>query len=294
MRTVQPALFVPPAPGAALPWLRREWPTLAGLLALYLPTFVSLARDAWLQPDHWHEPVILGVCLYLLWTRRAWWLHAVPAAAGSARAWWLVGTGLLLYVLGRSQGVVSLEMASLIPVLAGLLWWRRGPGALRAVAFPIGFLAFAVPLPFFFIDWLSGGLKATVSQIVSDLLYGAGYPVAHQGVVLTVGPYQLLVADACSGMNSLYSLAALGVLYLHLRGELGFARRALLLAALAPIAVAANVFRVLTLVLLTFYFGESAAQGAMHVVLGLGAFAVALLLLVGVDRLTGLAWRGRT
>jgi len=293
MRTVQPVLFVPPAPGASLAWLRHEWPMLAGLALLYLPTFVYLARDAWLQPDHWHEPVILGVCLYLLWAARGAWLHAVPAV-GSARAGWLIALGLALYVLGRSQGVVSLQMLSLMPVLAGLVWWRRGPGALRAVAFPIGFLAFAVPLPFFFMDWLSGGLKATVSQLVSELLYRAGYPVAHQGVVLSVGPYQLLVADACSGLNSLYSLAALGVLYLHLRGPQGLAQRALLIASLAPIAVAANVFRVLALVLLTYYFGESAGQGAAHALLGLGAFAVALGLLVGVDRLAGLAWRGRT
>lgn len=290
MRTVQPVLFVPPAPGATLPWLRHEWPTLAGLAALYLPTFATLARDAWQQPDHWHEPAILAVCLYLLWVKRAWWLHAVPAD-GAVRGWWPIGAGLALYALGRSQGIVSLEMASLMPVLAGLVWCRRGAGALRAVTFPIGYLAFAVPLPFFFIDWLSGGLKATVSQIVSELLYRAGYPIAHQGVVLSIGPYQMLVADACSGMNSLYSLAALGLLYLHLRDYSGSAQRALLLASLVPIAVAANVFRVLLLVLLTYYFGETAAQGAMHPLLGFGTFAFALALLIGVDRLTGLLWR---
>lgn len=286
MRTVPQTLFVPPVPGDVLPWLRHDWPILAGLLALYLPTFASLAQDAWRLPEHWHEPAILSMCLYLLWIKRAAWLHAVPAI-GSARGWVAVGAGLVLYALGRSQGMVSLEMASLMPVLAGLVWWRRGRGALRAVAFPIGFLAFAVPLPFFFIDWVSGGLKATVSQWVSTLLYHVGYPIAHQGVVLSIGQYQLLVADACSGLNSLYSLAAMGVLYLHLRGQTGIARRALLLASLVPIALAANVFRVLVLVLLTYYFGETAAQGVAHPLLGFGTFALALGLLVGVDRLTG-------
>ncbi|MCV4655922.1 archaeosortase/exosortase family protein, partial [Escherichia coli] len=84
----------------------------------------------------------------------------------------------------------------------------------RVLAFPLLFLVFMVPLPQMVIDSVTASLKQAVSAIDEDLLYFIGYPIARSGVVLMVGQYQLLVADACSGLNSMFSLTSLGVLYL--------------------------------------------------------------------------------
>ena len=67
-----------------------------------------------------------------------------------------------------------------------------------------------IPLPGIIVDAVTGPLKQWISVIVVELLYDVGYPISRNGVVLTIGQYQMLVADACSGLHSMYSLSALG------------------------------------------------------------------------------------
>ena len=140
-----------------------------------------------------------------------------------------------------------------------------------------------VPLPGALIDLITGPLKAWVSTIVEQLLYLAGYPVARTGVVLTIGPYQLLIADACSGLNSMFSLGALGALYIYLVGHAQRWRITLLSALVLPIAFAANVVRVIVLVMITFYMGDEAGQGFLHGFSGMVLFVTALSLYLSLD-----------
>jgi exosortase B len=263
--------------------LKEWWPVVVGLLVLYVPTVVELSGDVWRQEDHWHEPVLLAVSLYLMWRKGVLAPGARPASGG---CWWLIGTGLVMYVVSRALGVLSVEMLSMIPVFAGAIWLMRGRAALKALVFPVVFLVFAVPMPPFLIDWISGGLKTYVSNVVTAGLYYLGYPIAREGVVIMIGPYQLLVADACSGMRSLYSLTALGLLYVYIKGYRNPLRSVTLVASLLPIGLAANILRVALLALLTFHFGESMAEGAVHDILGIGVFVVDLALLLVMDRLT--------
>jgi EpsI family protein len=109
--------------------------------------------------------------------------------------------------------------------------------------------------------------------------------------VIDMGGHQMLVADACSGMNSIVSLAALTLLYTHLTGPSSARRWIVLLASVIPIAIAANVLRVLALALIAYHFGDDAAQGAIHTAAGLLVFIVAFLLLTGLDSLFGLRAR---
>src|SRR6185436_18346520 len=162
--------------------------------------------------------------------------------------------------------------------------------ALRRYAFALGFLLFLIPLPGFILDAATTPLKSAVSVAVEWLLQLAGYPVERSGVVLSLGDNQMLVADACSGLNSIFSLFALGLLYTHLTGPSSKVRTAVLLAAVLPIAIAANILRVTALVLITVHFGEEAAMGFMHGLAGLLVFIAALAMLVGLDRLI----RGQT
>ncbi len=162
---------------------------------------------------------------------------------------------------------------------------------MRAAAFPILFIAFMLPLPGPFVDALTGPLKQSVSWIAESILYSIGYPIARSGVTLSIGQYQLLVADACSGLNSMFSLAALGVLYLHLVQHASRWRNALILLSIVPIAFVANVIRVMILVLVTYHFGDEAGQGAIHGAAGMVLFAIALVLFFGLDALLGLVDR---
>ncbi|MBN4836489.1 archaeosortase/exosortase family protein, partial [Enterobacter hormaechei] len=91
-----------------------------------------------------------------------------------------------------------------------------GWSALKRAWFPILFLVFSVPLPGAFVQAITMPLKHAVSVVAEKILYLAGYPIGRSGVVLVIGPYQLLVADACSGLNSLFTLEALGLLYMKI------------------------------------------------------------------------------
>jgi EpsI family protein len=134
------------------------------------------------------------------------------------------------------------------------------------------------------LDALTAPLKELVSATVAHILGFAGYAVERSGVVLAVEGHELLVADACSGLNSIVSLAAMGLLYGHLRGA-SASRMAILALAVLPIAIVANVLRVLVLALVATHAGPDATQGWIHEVLGLAVFVVALLLLLAFDRL---------
>jgi exosortase B len=257
---------------ALLTWM----PVIIGLAALLLPTFYGLANGLWTTEEQGHGPLILAVSLYFFWQRREVFIQ--PAKSTSPILGGLVlAAGLLFYVFGRSLNIYIFEIGSLLPILAGMLLIMRGTPGLRPFWFPILFLAFMIPLPGQLIDTLTGPLKQYVSIVVENMLYHLGLPIARNGVVLSIGYYQLLVADACSGLNSMFSLSALGILYLYLMQYRNWFRNGLILASILPIAFAANVVRVIIITLITYYWGDEAGQGFIHGFAGIVLFIVALL-----------------
>jgi exosortase B len=272
--------------GPALSDLRRSaakhWPILLGLAVLYVPTWMDLARGLWQTDEHAHGPIILAVAAFLAWRERRS-LAAVDAEPRLAAGGLLLAAGLALYVLGRSQEILLFEVGSQIPVFAGVVLLTVGWRGLRVLWFPLLFLVFMIPLPGMLVDALTAPLKQAVSRIAELVLYGAGYPIARAGVVLTIGQYQLLVADACSGLNSMFSLAALGLLYVVLAPSKQWWRNAVLIASILPIAFVANIVRVLALVLITYHFGDEAGQGFLHGFAGIALFLVALTMLISLD-----------
>jgi exosortase len=153
------------------------------------------------------------------------------------------------------------------------------------------FLLFAVPAPDWAVDAATLPLKVAISNGVTRLLYAGGFPIAQDGVMITIGPYEVLVRDACSGMNSILALSAIGVFYAYVLRRDQPLRAVLLLLATVPIAVAANFVRVLTLVLIAYYCGIDVMEGALHGLTGVVLFLVALALFVGFDWLLGLVGR---
>ena len=268
-----------PSPGAAgLEWL----PVIAGLLILYIPTFYDLASTLWQEDEYAHGPIILAVIVWLIWNRRQALLPA-PTRIAPVPGFALLVFGVLLYAVGRSQNIRILEIGALAPVLAGALLVMRGWPAVRALWFMLLFIVYLVPLPGILVDAVTGPLKQNVSAVAEQILYAAGYPIARSGVILTIGQYQLLVADACSGINSMLSLSAIGLLYLYLMRYRSWLHNGLILASLLPIAFCANIARVLFLVLVTYHYGDAAGQGFLHGFSGMALFVIALILILLLD-----------
>ena len=100
---------------------------------------------------------------------------------------------------------------------------------------------------------------------------------------LQIGQYQLLVADACAGLQTLLTLEALGLFYLNLVNHSSVYRNVILAILIVPISFSANVIRVIVLTLITYHFGDAAGQGFLHDFAGMVLFVSALVLILSVD-----------
>lgn len=260
---------------------------VAGFALLYLPTYMDLSTTVWASDEQGHGPIILAVAGWLLFRLRDR-IAALPNARNTWPGMVLLGAGLLTFAVGRSQYITIFEVGSQILVIAGLLAVFKGPAAVRLAAFPLFFLLFMIPLPGQLVAAVTTPLKSAVSFCAEYILYGLGYPVARSGVIISVGQYQLLVADACAGLNSMFTLEALGLLYMNLMGYSSVARNVTLAILIIPIAFLANIIRVMILVLVTYHFGDEAGQGFVHDFAGMVLFMVALTLMLIVDKGLGL------
>jgi exosortase B len=260
---------------------------MIGLAALFVPTYVQLAHEVWNNDAHGHGPMILGVCLWLLWFDRHK-IFAGEAAPAYGSGFAILLFGLVLHVFGHSQSI-NMAMTAAQPIMfAACLLLVHGWKALKRAWFPLFFMIFMIPWPEVMVQAITMPLKQAVSVVTENLLHMAGYPIGRAGVTLTIGPYQLLVADACSGMNSLLTLESLGLLYMRLMNYQSKARNVCLALAIIPTSFVANVTRVIILVLVTYYFGDEVGQGFVHSFSGLVLFSVSLVCIYFIDRVLGL------
>lgn len=282
MADVRPTQPSTPQFGSMLSW--RDWPLWLGFAALAAPTLYSVGKQVWSTEAGAHGPIVLAVGAWLL-------AQELPRFRESFRpgSSLLTLAGLLfslaVYVFGRAFDFISLEVAGLYGASVSILYSRVGLRALLKVWFPVAYLAFLIPPPGWLIDDLTAPLKQFVSWASMSTLSAFGIPLSREGVTIYVGSYRLLVEDACSGMNSLIGLIAVSLLYIYLLrgGHLRYA--SILTIATIPIAILGNIIRIMTLILLTHFFGDEVAQGFMHEVAGIFLFAVALILVFVVDQL---------
>ncbi len=261
-----------------------------GLVGLYVMTVYRLLQDdsggLWSQGEHSHGPIMLTLSIWLLVTR---WRKQSAAGhlplKGQIWAWPVMLLGLALFVSGRALGIIYFEVGSFIPMLAAFVLLLGGTSLLGKLKFPIFFAIFMVPLPGFLLDPISHFIKMRISVVVSDLLWAFGYPISHTGVVINIGPYQLLVADACAGMRTLFMLEAMGIFYLNVIKHSSWVRNVGLAVLIIPISFTANMIRVLFLTLITYHFGDEAGQGFLHGFAGIVLFTSAMFLMMAIDSL---------
>jgi exosortase B len=270
-------------------WL---WPGLVILAAVvaYAPTFITLAEGPWQTEQESHGPLIIAAALWLVWQSRDR-LRNAEIAPAPLPGWALLLSGLVVLILSRNQDIWFLEAASEIPVIAGCVLLLAGWDVLRIVAFPIGFLIFSAPAPGWMVDAATVPLKVLISDTVTQVLYSAGYPVAQNGVVILIGPYQLLVQDACSGLNSIFALSAIGIFYVYAFRWHEKIRGLILISLIVPITIAANFLRVLALVLIAYYAGVDKIEGTLHDLTGIALFVVAVALMFICEGLINLVAR---
>lgn len=263
-----------------------EWfPVLLGLLALYIPTFNSLANGIWADENQAHGPIILLLSLWLIYRKWPDLQRLEINKTSPILGWPIFCMALALYIVGRSQQILIFEIGSFIVALTAILLIKKGSAALKVMWFPIFFMLFMIPLPGAIVSLLTMPMKMAVSYVAENILYLANYPISRNGVILQIGQYQLLVADACAGLQTLLTLEALGLFYLNLVQHTSLLRNVALAILIIPISFTANVIRVIVLTLITYHFGDEAGQGFLHGFAGMVLFLSALILIIIVDSL---------
>jgi len=280
---VSSVLPAPPLGSAEGDSVNRSWLLAAfGFAAMYLPVYWWAANGIWQTEEQGHGALILAVMLWLFWGLRGP-IAAVPAQPRPLAGWLVFALGLFLYLVGQVFQISILEFGSQPFIVGGILLLLKGSAATRVAWFALFYFIFMIPLPGIIVDTVTGPLKNWISAIVVEILYRVGYPISRNGVVLTIGQYQMLVADACSGLHSMYSLSALGTLFMYIMGRTSRLHNAIMVASILPIAFTANIVRVMILVLITYHLGDEAGQGFLHGTAGMVLMLVALVCFFALD-----------
>jgi exosortase len=255
---------------------------IIGVAAILLPTMIEVGRFNWTTEQGGHGPIVMAIGLWLLW--REVKSSSAPRKPGNPAIGSLALAGLLAaYLVTRITGILEIEALAMYGVLIVGAYMLVGGALIRSVWFPLLYLALTLPPPDSVVAAVTQPIKIAISEWAVSLLYALGYPIASSGVTIQIAQYELLVAAACAGLNSIISLGAICLFYGYLRHRTNLLAFVVIALSVIPIAVFSNFVRVIILILITYYLGEAAAQGFLHDFAGLTMFAVALLSVFVID-----------
>ena len=254
-----------------------------GLAVLVLPTMFQVARDSWSTEQGGHGPLVLATGLWAVW-RELKGTNVVRRPGNLVLGLLMLGVSLGVFVIARITGILEIEAFAMYGALISGVYVVQGPAVIRLIWFPLVYLAFTLPPPDTVVAAVTQPIKIAISSWAVTLLHAIGYPIASSGVTIQIGQYQLLVAAACAGLNSIVTLTALCLFYVYLRHRSNPVAFLVIALAAIPIAVVANFVRVLVLILMTYHLGDAVAQGFMHDFAGLLMFSVALFTIFAVDK----------
>src|SRR5579862_2936895 len=256
-------------------------------LWLYWPTMTHLVGQWWHDPNFSHGFFVPLFSIFVLWQQRNE-LARIPF-----RPSWIglgiIAVAICTLMVGQMGAELFLSRFSFVLILAGLVVLFLGWAMFRAVLFPWAFLILMIPIPAIVFNQITFPLQLLASKVASTMLPWLGVPVLREGNVIMLPAMSLEVADACSGIRSLMSLATLAVIYGYLMERKTSVRVLLALASL-PIAVAANSLRVVGTGLLVQYWDPDKAQGFFHEFQGWLMFVASLIMLYLLHRGIRMIW----
>jgi exosortase len=272
---------------SARPWFASElvWQVLVLFTVvawLYGSIIANFVRQWLHDPNFSHGFFVPAFSLFVLWRNRA----SLKRKPHEPSSWGLliVVAGLCTLAAGVMGAELFLSRISLLLVTAGLVIFFRGWVTFRAVLFPWAFLILMIPIPAIVFNQIALPLQLLGSKIAAWTLPVLGIPVLQQGNIIQLPTMPLEVAEACSGIRSLLSLATLSIIYGYL-SERSTANRVLLALASVPIAVLANSARIVATGGLVHYLNPEAARGFFHLFSGWLMFLISFVMLFALHQL---------
>lgn len=242
---------------------------------VYLPTLYDLV-GTWINDANYsHGFLVPFISFYLVWSRR----KDLPEASGNGELAGLVLiiVGLIMFAVGNAAAEHFTARLSLIILLFGLTWYLFGNQIARKTWFACFFLIFMIPVPYVIYYATAFPLQLTATKITVSILSSIGMSLVRQGnIIHLAGGHSLEVAEACSGMRSLVALMALGAIYAQWSQKY-FVSKTILFLSTVPIAIVANVIRVMVTTILVATVTPEVTAEPMHTIMGLFVFVVAYI-----------------
>lgn len=252
---------------------------------LYTPIFFELYSSRWSASDYTHAYFILPIFSWLVWRKRAILKEVFSKNTCnniSISGLSVLLLGIILFVLGWRWDYTFIVTLSIIPVLYGLVSYLYGSAITKQLLFPILYLLLLVPIPVGVIDDITLPMRYGISVVTEVTLNLFHYPVGRKGLLLYIGRSELFMGQPCSGFRSLITMFSLGLVYVYTaRGPM--LKKGILVFSIIPIALIGNFIRVLSICLITYYFGAAAGQGFFHKFSGIVVFVIIVLGLVGLE-----------
>lgn len=252
------------------------------LMTIAYWSMFEYAEYKWSTDDNYSHGYFVPVAvLYLIWRKREN-LKLLPIQ-GNAWGLALVLFALVIHAMGVRADLLRISMISFILLIYGLVLFFAGKAWLRAILFPVGFLIFAFPLPLY-IESITFPMKLAAAKVSVAIMDAIGMSIFREGTVIYLPTMTMGVADACSGLRSLVLVTGVAVFYAYVYIETTFKRILFVLLAM-PIALIANIARILMTGLVGYFAGYGKLFDLAHDGSGLFVLVVAGLSLVIVDSL---------
>lgn len=266
--------------------VRSQYPfmllALASVAAAYWSIVHGMVLDWMYDENSSHGFIVPVVSAYLIWQRRERLMAqpAKPSAMGLA----IVAMGAAMLLLGWLATEYFTMRFSLLVVLTGCVVYWAGWEVMGVLAGPMAYLTLMIPVPAVLYDALAFPLKLFVTKVSVVVLKALGILVVREGNIMAFPNITLEVVNACSGLRSLTSLLAVGLAYVMLFVR-PFKEKLAIVALIFPIALAANMVRVIGTGILAQHFGAAAAEGFFHEFAGLVIFLTSIALLMASHRI---------
>ena len=254
----------------------KLWIILALILIVYFPVLIDLVTDWYIDSNYSHGFLILPISVFLIWQKRQE-LKETPVRQNKLGLLFLIGS-LVLLIVGTAGAEYFTVRVSLVFLLFSIVLYLFGWQFTRVIWFAFFFMLFMIPIPYVIYYAITFPMQLFASKVSTVILEAIGLPLLRQGNILHIPGYSLEVAEACSGIRSLFSLLALGALFAYYT-QPNKIKAIILFLSTIPIAIAGNIFRITITAISAHMISIKFAEGTLHEISGLLVFIFSLIVL---------------